>query len=69
MLNDLGNAGLAILAGIVTIATISVIIGQKSQAPAAIQATGGAFASIIAAAVNPASTAATNGNPSLSTQG
>lgn len=69
MLNDIGAAALTILAGVVGLATISVIIGQNSQAPAAIQATGGAFATIIAAAVNPSSTAATNGNPAASTQG
>jgi hypothetical protein len=68
MLEEIGEAGLAILAGVVALATISVIIGRNSQAPAAIQATGGAFAQIIGAAVNPAATAATNGTPELNAQ-
>jgi hypothetical protein len=68
MLEDLGNAALAILAGVIGLATLSVIIGQKSQAPAALQAGGGAIASIIAAAVSPQNTASTNGNPAASTQ-
>jgi PRD1 phage membrane DNA delivery len=69
LLDDIGNAALTVFAGIVGLATIAVVIGQKSQAPQAIQATGGALSSIISAAVNPAATAATNGNPAASTQG
>jgi len=70
MLEDLGNAGLAILAGVIGLATLSVIIGQKSQAPAALQAGGGAIATIIAAAVNPVSAAnpSTIGVPEASSQ-
>ena len=52
----------AIFGGIVTVAIVSVIVGGKSRAPEAIQATGSFVANIVAAAVSPVNTAATNGN-------
>ena len=63
--DDLAQAGLAIFGGIVTLAIISVIVGQRSTASQAISATGSAFASVINAAVNPVSNGGTgsiNGN-------
>lgn len=48
--------------GIITLAIISVVISRKGQAPAAITAISQGISSVVAAAVNPASTAVTNGN-------
>ena len=62
MFEGISNGVLAVAGGIIAIAIVAVIVGQKSQAPAAITATGNSLAKIIAAAVNPVSTAATNGN-------
>lgn len=53
---------MAIFGGIITLAIISVIVGQKSQAPKVIQASSSFIANIVAAAVNPVNTANTNGN-------
>lgn len=66
-MSDIGNALLAIVGGILTLAIISVIVGRNSKAPAAISATGALLSNVIAATVNPVSTAATNGNPALAT--
>lgn len=62
-MNEFGNSALALIAAIIGLAIISVIIGQKSQAPQAIQAFGTEIATVVRAAVNPIATAATNGNP------
>ena len=56
-------AVLAIVGGIITIAIVSVIVGQRSRAPEAIGAIGNFVATVVASAVNPAATASTNGNP------
>ncbi len=65
--DDLVQGGLAILSGMFLIAIASVIVGRNSKAPAAIQAVGSAVGTVIAAAVSPAGSAHTNGNPNLST--
>jgi hypothetical protein len=61
-MNDALQAVLAIVGGVITVAIISVIVGQKSQAPEAIQAAGSTLSNIIAAAVNPVTKSASNGN-------
>lgn len=61
-MNGALQAALAIVAGIITVAIVAVIVGQKSQAPAAIAATGGLLSTVIGAAVNPISATAAN-NP------
>lgn len=57
----------AIVVGIIVVAIVSVIVGPRSTAPAGIQAAGSTLARVIAAAVNPVGSAATNGNPALAT--
>ena len=54
-----------VFGGIIAIAAISVIVGSKSKAPAAIQSFGSAMANIVGAAVGPANTGG-NGNLGLS---
>jgi len=61
-MNDLGQAVLAIATGIIVIAAIGVVVGQKSQAPQIVQATASGLGSVIAAAVNPVGNSANNGN-------
>lgn len=61
-LDDIWKVLLAVFGGVVTLAIISVIISKKSQTPQVIQSASSALANIVAAAVNPANTAATNGN-------
>jgi hypothetical protein len=53
---EIGGAVLAIVGGIITVAIVSVIVGTKSKAPAAISAAGGALSQVISAAVNPVAT-------------
>lgn len=53
---------LTIFGGILTLAIISVIISRKSAAPEVISATSTGLSNVIAAAVNPQSTAMTNGD-------
>jgi hypothetical protein len=67
MMGDLAKGGLAIVLGIILVAIVSVIVAPRSTAPAGIAATGDALARVIHAAVNPVGTAATNGQPLLST--
>jgi hypothetical protein len=63
------DKALALLAAVIgwftTIAIISVVVGPRSTAVPAIQATGNFVAGTVAAAVNPVHTAPTNGNPQL----
>lgn len=66
-MNDLAKGGLAIISGLFVIAIVSVIVGRNSTAPAGIAATSDALAKVIHAAVSPVTTAATNGQPLLST--
>lgn len=54
-----------LFAGVVTLATISVVISRKSQTPQVIQATASALSNVVAAAVNPVHTSATNSNLSV----
>lgn len=56
-----------IVGAIIGLAILSVIVSKRSQAPDVIQASASALSSVISAAVNPITTAATNGNPALST--
>jgi len=56
-MDDLGKIVMAIFGGIIVIAIVSVVVGRKSQAPAAIQSLGTALSSVVAAAVNPVSAA------------
>jgi uncharacterized membrane protein YjjP (DUF1212 family) len=57
------KVAIGMFTGIVTIAILSVIVSRKSQTPQVIQATASGLSSIVAAAVNPIHTAATNSNP------
>lgn len=54
-MEDVSKIILAFFGGIITLAIISTIVGQKSQAPAAIQAFGNSISKVVAAAVNPVS--------------
>lgn len=62
MADDIGNALLVIFGAIITLAIVSVLVGQKSSAPAGIAAAGNALATVVAAAVAPSGNAANNGN-------
>lgn len=59
------KAGLAVVSAILGLAMLSVIVSRRSQTPQVISAAGSTLANVISAAVSPASTAATNGNPLL----
>jgi hypothetical protein len=63
------KVAVGIFTGFVTLAIISVIISRQSQTPQVIQAVSSAVANIVAAAVNPVHTAATNANPAASVHG
>lgn len=54
-MDDISKILLAFFGGIITLAIVSAIVGQKSQAPAAIQAFGNSISKVVAAAVNPVS--------------
>lgn len=64
-MDKIGQVVLAIFGGVITLAIISVIISKKSQSPQVLQAASSALANVVAAAVNPVNTAATNGNLGL----
>lgn len=68
-LQNIGNGLLAIVAGVIAVAIVSVIVGRNSKAPAIIQASGQLLTNVVSAAANPianpVSTAATNGNADL----
>ena len=66
-MNGTAKAAVSIFAAIIGLAIISVIISKKSRAPEAISALSTGLASIVAAAVSPQSSAATNGNNGAST--
>jgi hypothetical protein len=66
-MDDVTKVITAIFGGVLFLAIVSVIIGQKSQAPQVIQAGASALSNVIAAAVNPVTKAATNGNLGAST--
>lgn len=54
-MDDISKILLAFFGGIITLAIVSAIVGQKSQAPAAISAFGNSISKVVAAAVNPVS--------------
>lgn len=62
-MNDLATAIVTIIGAIITVALVSVLVSPKAQTAQALNATGGFLSRVIAAAVDPASTASTNGNP------
>lgn len=62
-MKDFATVLLTIVGGILTLALVAVIVGRNSKAPQAIAATGQFVSNVIAAAVDPAATADTNGNP------
>lgn len=53
---------MAIFGGVIVLAIWSVVVSKKSQTPQVIQAASTALARVVAAAVNPISTANTNGH-------
>lgn len=61
-MNGAINAGLAIIGAIITLAIVATLVGKNAQTPAVLKAGGDTLATVIGAAVNPVSTAATNGN-------
>lgn len=61
-MKDVENVLMAIFGGIIVLAIWSVVVSRKSQTPQVIQATSTALARVVSAAVNPISTASTNGN-------
>jgi hypothetical protein len=52
-----------ILGAIIAVAIVAVIVSNRSPTPEAIGAIGNFYSRVIRAAVDPAATAATNGNP------
>jgi hypothetical protein len=66
-MNSTLQAGLAVVAAVIGLAVVAVFVSKNSQTPAVFTAAGSSLAQVIAAAVNPAATAHTNGNPGLST--
>ena len=66
-MEKIATAAAVIFGAIITLAIVGVIVGNKSPAPQAIAATGQFLSRVVAAAVSPAATAETNGNPELGT--
>jgi hypothetical protein len=64
-MDKIGNMILAIFGGVITLAIVSVVISKNSQSPQVLQGASSALANVVAAAVNPVHTAATNGNLGL----
>ncbi len=64
-MNDLLKPILAIAGAIIGLAILATVVSKRSQTAQAIGAVSTSLEKIIAAAVSPASTAATNGNPAL----
>lgn len=52
-MKDIGAGVIVILAGIISVATLSVIVSKRSQTAGVISAFGSAFSNIIKAAVSP----------------
>jgi len=61
-MDNVEKAIMLIFGSIISLAIWSVIFSQKSQTPQVIQAFSSGIGSIVAAAVNPVNTSATNGN-------
>ncbi len=64
-MDRIGQVILAIFGGVITLSIVSVIVSKSSQSPQVLQASSSALANVVAAAVNPVNTAATNGNLGL----
>lgn len=64
-MSDLVKVLAIALASITTVAIVAVLVGPRSQTAAALQAVGSVGANVVAAAVNPVHTSATNGDPWL----
>jgi PRD1 phage membrane DNA delivery len=54
-MSDIGPMVVTVIAGVLTLAMIAVIVGQKAQTSTVIQGAGTALSSVIAAAVAPVS--------------
>lgn len=61
-MGNLDKLVMAIFGGVIVLSIWSVVVSRKSQTPQVIQAASSALANVVAAAVNPVSTASTNGN-------
>lgn len=62
-MNNALAAILAVVGGILTLAIVAVLVSPRSNTTQAISASGAFLSGVIAAAVSPVATAATNGNP------
>jgi len=59
-MNDVTNAILAIVAGVIGLAMLSVLLSRGAQTPAVLKSAGDALATVITAAVNPVSSGVTS---------
>lgn len=64
-MDKVGSVVMAIFGGIITLAIVSAIIGQRSKAPQAIQAMGSAVANVVGKAVQPVAQTASTPNLGL----
>lgn len=62
--DQIAAAIVTIMGAIITLAIISVLVSRNANTVQAFSAAGNFYSRIIAAAVNPAATAGTNGDPS-----
>lgn len=58
-MNDAVSAILAIVGGVIGLATVAVILSPKAQTPAVLNSTGSALSNVITAAVSPVTGAVT----------
>lgn len=58
-----------ILGAIIAVAIVAVLVSNRSATPEALNAISGFYSRVIRAAVDPAATSATNGNPEVSAFG
>ena len=65
-MNGISNSAVAVISAIIGLALVSVIVSRNAAAPQVVAAAGTALSQVIAAAVNPAGSASTNGNNGLS---
>lgn len=65
-MSDFVNAMLAIVAGVLGLAIVSVLVSQKAQTSSVIQASGSALSNVIAAAVNPVTGTGASGSSGVS---
>lgn len=52
-MKDIGQGIIVILLGVISVATLAVIVSNRSQTPGVITSFGNAFSSILKAAVSP----------------